>query len=118
MTVSLASLSSLSVTVKVRVTTWFAAVVPGAVQVVVQVSSSRLTERPHRGNGGPRVRSDIRGRGYEINRSPSKDSLVLCLDADRRVGTGDRDRDTVRGVIIDADVGRCQGEDDHLVRPL
>ena len=59
-TLSLAVTPSLSVTVKVKVTTWFAAVAAGAVQVVVQVFYRRVTERPHRGIGGPRVRiSDI-----------------------------------------------------------
>ena len=36
----------------------------------------------------------------EINRIPSKDSLVRCLDADRRVGTTDRDHDCVGGSVL------------------
>ena len=46
----------------------------------------------------------------EINRIPSKDSLVRCLDADRRVGTADRDHDHAgigKGVLA---VGHTQGQ--------
>ena len=67
-----------------------------------RVFCSCVTERPHRGSGGPRVRSDraigIRGRGcgLELKLNPSSYVPAVCLDADHRAAK-DRDRDTITG---------------------
>ena len=55
---------------------------------------------------------------------PSKYGLVLCLDADRRVGTADRDRDTglvvvdVPGGVLAVAGGHSQGQGDHPGRSV
>ena len=93
-TLALAVAPSLSVTVKVRVTTWFAAVVPGAVQVASSTAASLNVPAVavHAYVSiAPSESADVASSSIE---APPATSWSVCLDADRRVGTGDRDRDT------------------------
>ena len=85
-----------------RVTTWLAAVVAGAVQVVFQGASSAaaLVTSPlnvptagtavHRCEATGTYSNPRTWLGDSIGLPSKDDSLVLdrCLDADRRVGTG------------------------------
>ena len=102
--VSMAVSSPSGHTVKVRVTTWVAAIGAGAVQVVSFYRRVTITEGPRLGgNGGPHAGKAFASRHYRDVASSTTtvppETLRLwsaVYDADRRAAK-DRDRDTSAG---------------------
>ena len=86
----------MSVTVRVRVTTWMAVIVAGAVgRITVRVKGSR--------SGPPYVVTGVFPRTLlEINRIPVQ-TIWSCLDADRR-------RVTVNDTGVDRARRRCRSQ--------